>query len=179
MEKTTPRTRLHLPPPSAEGSWATSEASRRTMLGNRSKNTRPELALRRELRAVGLTGYRLRWPVPGAPRRSIDVAFVGRRIAVMVDGCFWHGCPEHGSAPSGNGGYWGPKLERNAARDRETTALLEDAGWTVLRFWSHANPAGCAAVVAHRCGAVSRRDPDFPLKLDEEGKNVMLDCPKI
>lgn len=150
MEKTIAGARLDQTPPSVEVSWATSEASRRTMLGNRSKDTRPELALRRELRALGLTGYRLHWRVPGAPRRSIDVAFVGQRIAVMVDGCFWHGCPEHSSTPSGNGGYWGPKLEKNAARDRETTSLLRDAGWTVLRFWSHEDPAACAAVVARR-----------------------------
>ncbi|MFF8917465.1 hypothetical protein ACF08M_30195 [Streptomyces sp. NPDC015032] len=101
MRKAAAGTRLDQSLPFAASSWATSEASRRTMLGNRSKDTAPELALRRELRALGLTGYRLGWRVPGAPRRSIDVAFVERRTAVMVDGCFWHGCPEHGSAPSG------------------------------------------------------------------------------
>lgn len=118
------------------------------MLGNRSADTRPELALRRALRRLGLTGYRLRRPVPGAPRRTVDVAFVGRRVAVMVDGCFWHGCPAHGSAPRANSGYWGPKLARNRERDAETTALLESAGWTVLRFWEHEDPEESAAAVA-------------------------------
>ena len=118
------------------------------MLGNRSTDTGPELSLRRELRALGLTGYRLRWPVPGTPRRSIDVAFVGARLAAFVDGCFWHGCPEHRSEPVGNSDYWSAKLARNAERDAETTALLEAAGWTVLRFWSHEDPADCAKQVA-------------------------------
>lgn len=136
----------------AAPSWATSPSVRNAMRGNRSRDTAPELALRAELRALGLTGYRLRWRVPGAPRRSIDVAFVGRRLAVMVDGCFWHGCPEHASAPRGNAWYWGPKLTRNVERDLETTAILRAAGWTVQRFWAHEEPRSCALAVAAELG---------------------------
>lgn len=154
MEKTRAGTRLDRLPPMAAGSWATSEASRRTMLGNRSRDTAPEVAIRRALRRLGHRGYRLRWKVPGAPRRSIDVAFVGRRVAVMVDGCFWHGCPQHGSSPGGNAAYWGPKLMRNAERDKETTGMLEAAGWTVLRFWSHEDPDACADVIRRALGPV-------------------------
>lgn len=140
-------TRLDETPPEDPDSWATSEASRRTMLGNRSKDTRPELELRRALRRRGLTGYRLRWKVPGAPRRSIDVAFVGRRLAVLVDGCYWHGCPQHFAVPKGNRAYWSKKVARNRERDLETTALLESAGWRVLRFWSHEDPEKCVNIV--------------------------------
>jgi DNA mismatch endonuclease, patch repair protein len=104
------------------------------------RDTGPEMAVRRLLHAVGLR-YRVCLKVPGAPRRTIGIAFTRAKLAVFIDGCFWHGCPEHGEVPVANRRWWVDKIERNRARDAETTALLEAAGWTVLRFWEHV-PAG-------------------------------------
>lgn len=112
----------------------------------RRRDTKPELDVRRLLHARGLR-YRVTYPVPGRPRRTIDIAFTRRRVAVFLDGCFWHGCPEHGTTPTANQEWWTAKLESNAARDRETTAHLEDRGWAVLRFWEHESPERVAAVV--------------------------------
>lgn len=106
------------------------------MLGNKRRDTSPELAVRRELHRRGLR-YRVDYPLPMAPRRRMDIAFTRVKVAVFIDGCFWHGCPDHGTSPTRNSDYWNPKLSRNASRDRETTALLEAAGWCVLRFWEH------------------------------------------
>lgn len=78
--------------------------------------------------------------VPGNARRSIDVAFSRARLAVFVDGCFWHACPEHGTDPSTNAEWWQWKLRGNVARDRDTDRLLEAAGWTVMRIWEHEDP---------------------------------------
>lgn len=75
-------------------------------------------------------------PLPGLRSRA-DIVFTKKRIAVYLDGCFWHGCPEHGSSPSANADYWLPKLARNRERDLAVTHVLESAGWTVLRFWEH------------------------------------------
>lgn len=113
------------------------------MQKQRSADTDPEVELRRELFAHGLR-YRVHFPVPGRARRSIDVAFTRVRLAVFVDGCFWHNCPAHGRQPGANPQYWDAKLQRNSVRDDETTRMLEDAGWTVLRFWEHV-PARQAA----------------------------------
>lgn len=98
----------------------------------RGRDTGIELRLRAALRSAGMRGYRLQH----GPRR-IDVAYVGRRVAVFADGCFWQGCPEHGAALKSNVGYWGPKLRRNAERDREADRELVGAGWVVFRFWEH------------------------------------------
>jgi len=98
----------------------------------RGRDTGPELALRKALRAAGLRGYRTNWGRP-----SIDVAFTRRRLAVFVDGCFWHGCPEHCKTPKTNRAYWVPKIARNAARDKESAAAWESRGWVVLRLWEH------------------------------------------
>ena len=76
-------------------------------------------------------------PVPGWPRRTMDIAWKGRRIAVFIDGCYWHGCPEHSSTPKINTAYWAPKIENNRRRDVETDGHLREMGWTVLRFWEH------------------------------------------
>ncbi|TIC84576.1 very short patch repair endonuclease [Nocardioides sp. GY 10127] len=110
------------------------------------RDTAPELALRRALHARGLR-YRVQMKVPGNRRRSIDVALTRVRLAVYVDGCFWHGCPEHGSTPRANSDWWRWKIERNRARDADTTASLEAAGWTVLRFWEHEDPSLAAVIV--------------------------------
>jgi DNA mismatch endonuclease, patch repair protein len=81
-------------------------------------------------------------------RRRTDVAFPARKVAVFVDGCFWHGCPQHGTWPRANAAWWRAKIEGNAARDRDTDARLTAAGWAVLRFWEHEGAAGAAAAVA-------------------------------
>lgn len=119
-----------------EGSWASSAATRKTMQANRSRDTRPELAVRSAVHARGLR-YRVAVrPVRGV-RRSADLVFTRARVAVFLDGCFWHGCPEHFHMPAINPDYWGPKISANAARDAETDALLAAEGWTVLRIWEH------------------------------------------
>ncbi|MEV7556170.1 very short patch repair endonuclease [Streptomyces sp. NPDC089795] len=110
------------------------------------RNTSPELAVRRLLHAAGLR-YRLQVKVPGMPRRTIDIAFPGAKVAVFLDGCFWHGCPEHATQPKSNAQWWREKLDKNMARDRETSELLAAAGWTVLRFWEHETPESVAARV--------------------------------
>lgn len=115
------------------------EVSRRMAVAPR-RDTAPELALRRALHAAGLR-YRVGLPVPGQRRRTIDVAFTRARVAVFVDGCFWHGCPEHGTQPQSNSAWWTTKLSANQARDRDTDRLLAEAGWTVLRIWEHEDPA--------------------------------------
>ncbi|MFG2483099.1 MULTISPECIES: very short patch repair endonuclease [Streptomyces] len=117
------------------------------------RNTTPELAVRRLLHAAGLR-YRLQVKVPGMPRRTIDIAFPGAKVAVFLDGCFWHGCPEHATQPKANAQWWREKLDKNMARDRETSELLAAAGWTVLRFWEHEAPESVAArVIDARRGA--------------------------
>ncbi|MFG2834742.1 very short patch repair endonuclease [Streptomyces zaomyceticus] len=118
-----------------------------------SKDTAAELAVRRLLHAAGLR-YRVEYPVPGMARRRIDVAFTSVKVAVLIDGCFWHGCPEHATHPKANAEWWRQKLDRNMARDRETTEHLETLGWTVLRFWEHEAPE---AVALHIAAAVRRR----------------------
>ncbi|WP_371600982.1 very short patch repair endonuclease [Streptomyces sp. NBC_00564] len=118
-----------------------------------SKDTQPELAVRRLLHASGMR-YRVEYPVPGMARRRIDVAFPGVKVAVLIDGCFWHGCPEHATRPKSNARSWHDKLDRNMARDAETTAHLRAAGWEVLRFWEHEAPEVVAVSIA---GAVQRR----------------------
>lgn len=100
------------------------------------RDTRPELKVRRALHAAGHR-YRVQYPVPGRPRRSIDIAFTRRRLAVFIDGCFWHRCPEHATFPASNSEWWGAKLDANAARDHDTNRVLGEKGWTVLRVWEH------------------------------------------
>jgi DNA mismatch endonuclease (patch repair protein) len=111
-----------------------------------SKDTGVELAVRRLLHAAGLR-YRVEYPVPGMARRRIDVAFTRARVAVLIDGCFWHGCPQHATQPKSNAEWWRNKLDRNMARDRETTEQLTALGWTVLRFWEHEDPKEVSAQV--------------------------------
>lgn len=100
------------------------------------RDTGPELALRKLLHAAGYR-YRVQYPVPGRPRRTIDVAFTKQRVAVFVDGCFWHGCTIHRTVPTANNAWWQEKLAKNLARDNETTAHLAALGWSVIRVWEH------------------------------------------
>ncbi|WP_245909091.1 very short patch repair endonuclease [Mycobacterium neglectum] len=107
------------------------------MAAIRRRDTKPEVKLRSELHRLGFR-FRKDHPirVDGKLIRP-DVAFTRRRIAIFVDGCFWHSCPEHGRQPGVNGQYWSPKLEGNARRDKAQTAALQLAGWTVFRCWEH------------------------------------------
>jgi DNA mismatch endonuclease (patch repair protein) len=82
------------------------------------------------------------------PRRTIDIVFPKAKIAVFLDGCFWHGCPEHATQPKANAAWWREKLDRNMDRDRETTEHLIGLGWTVLRFWEHEPPTAIAHQIA-------------------------------
>lgn len=117
-------------------------AAARLARANR-RDTTPERLLRRELHARGFR-FRVCYPVPGAPRRTIDIAFTRAQLAVFVDGCYWHGCPEHGTRPTSNAEWWQEKFAANAARDLDTNRLLEEAGWQVLRFWEHVEPTVAA-----------------------------------
>ncbi|QCB92190.1 very short patch repair endonuclease [Cellulomonas shaoxiangyii] len=107
------------------------------------RDTGAEMALRRALHALGLR-YRVAYPVPGQRRRTIDVAFTRSKVAVFVDGCFWHGCPEHGTMPRSNQEWWETKIGANRARDRDTDRVLGESGWTVVRIWEHAAPGAAA-----------------------------------
>jgi len=104
------------------------------MSGLARKDTAPELALRRALHARGLR-YRVAHPVPGNRRRTIDIAFTRREVAVFVDGCFWHGCPVHSRPVIANSRWWTEKLAANQARDADTNAWLTARGWRVVRVW--------------------------------------------
>ncbi len=118
-------------------------------------DTEPELALRRRLHAAGLR-YRVNHPPLAGLRRRADVVFTRQRVAVFVDGCFWHSCPQHSTAPKANASWWATKLEGNRTRDAETNRLLEDAGWIVLRFWEHEDPDSAAASVVEAVRARQR-----------------------
>jgi DNA mismatch endonuclease (patch repair protein) len=118
-------------------SWASTPGVRRRMQRQGSSNTGPEVALRRELHRRGLR-YRLHAAVvPGKLRRRVDIVFPRARVAVFVDGCFWHGCESHSKPSNTNASYWTPKIEGNRLRDADTTRLLEAAGWCVIRLWEH------------------------------------------
>jgi DNA mismatch endonuclease (patch repair protein) len=122
-------------------------------------STGPEIMIRRELHSRGLR-FRVNHPLlPGRP----DVAFTAARVAVFVDGCFWHSCPDHGLLPKNNRDWWRNKLERNVERDREKDAQLEEMGWTVVHVWEHEGPLEAADAIEqlwrsirHRCGQQAR-----------------------
>jgi len=130
-------------------SWATNDATRKSMLGNRSRDTQPELLIRRALHAQG---YRFRVDLrPEASLRTrADIVFTRQRVAVYIDGCFWHGCPIHATSPKSNSDYWTPKLARNIERDARSTTDLRDLGWLVLRFWEHESVADVVAQITSR-----------------------------
>lgn len=114
---------------------------------SRKRDTQPELLLRRELHRRGLR-YRVdRAPLPELSRRRADVVFSAAKVAVFVDGCFWHGCPIHGSRPTTNATWWATKLARTQERDRETTVLLEQHGWQVVRVWEHEEVVKTASAI--------------------------------
>jgi DNA mismatch endonuclease, patch repair protein len=126
------------PQPGPHPGSSSAEMSRR-MGAVRKRDNGPEMAVRRLLHAAGLR-YRVAWPVPGQRRRTIDIAFTRVRLAVFIDGCFWHGCPLHATSPKANAAWWAEKISTNRARDVDVTAQLEEIGWTVRRFWEHEVP---------------------------------------
>ncbi|MFF3413417.1 very short patch repair endonuclease [Streptomyces sp. NPDC002698] len=133
--------------PLPENSKASSVAVRANMQANRARDTGPELALRSLLHASGLR-YRVdARPIPEIRRRA-DVVFPRERVAVFVDGCFWHGCPKHSRPAKKNADFWSTKIKGNVERDTETNELLLSAGWTVLRVWEHDDPSTAAENVA-------------------------------
>lgn len=142
-----------------EGSWASSAANRKSMLGNRNRDTSPELAIRSLVHASGLRYRVAAKPLPKM-RRTADLVFRPTQVAVFVDGCYWHGCPEHFVLPKTNTDYWTAKIGRNQERDRETDERLTAAGWMVLRFWEHQSAEHCAAAV---CAAVRSRRSVTPV----------------
>lgn len=135
--------------PSAAGvSWASSPATRAVMRANRGRDTRPEIALRSAVHALGLR-YRVGIRPIKDVRRTADIVFVRARIAVFLDGCFWHGCPHHHRPAKGaTAQFWRDKIDGNKRRDRETDQRLRDAGWQVIRIWEHEEPAEAARHVA-------------------------------
>ncbi|WP_328594142.1 very short patch repair endonuclease [Actinomadura macrotermitis] len=120
---------------------------RKSMQSNKGRDTKPELALRRAVHALGLRYRVSARPLPDL-RRTADLVFTRAKVAVFVDGCFWHGCPEHHTKAATNAGYWAEKVRRNRERDEETNRLLTEAGWQVIRFWEHEDPLAAAEVVA-------------------------------
>ena len=147
-------------PTDPEWPQPTSAAASSIMRGNRWRDTSPETAVRSILHRRGhrflkrhtITLAGRRWTQP-------DAVFTRARVALFVDGCFWHRCPEHGTRPTANAAYWGPKLDRNVARDRDTDAQLAGLGWLVIRTWEHEDPLEIAdrvdAAVSARLAALA------------------------
>jgi len=119
------------------------------MQGTGRRDTAPELALRRALWRSGLR-YRVDAPPLGGVRRRADLVFTRARLAVFVDGCFWHACSRHASWPKINGAWWRAKIEANIVRDRDTDSTLRAAGWRVMRVWAHEDVARAARRIAAR-----------------------------
>jgi len=117
------------------------------MQANRSRDTKPELAVRVRLHAMGLRYRVCARPLPSV-RRSVDIVFGPSKTAVEVRGCFWHGCPEHFRLPSTNTDYWRAKIERNTARDLDTAERLAAAGWELIVVWEHESVDAAAERIA-------------------------------
>ena len=138
-------------------SWASTPAVRAVMRSNRGRDTKPEIAVRSAVHALGLR-YRVGMrPVPHL-RRTADLVFTRAKVAVFVDGCFWHGCPEHASWPKSNAQFWRDKIETNRARDADTDRRLRAEGWRVVRVWSH-EAAGDAAARIEDIVRAGKRQP--------------------
>ena len=126
------------------------------MQANRGRDTGPELAVRSSLHAAGLR-FRVCHPLPFDRRRRADITFTRVNLYVFIDGCFWHGCPDHFQTPKTNTPFWTQKIDSNKRRDQETTSRLEELGFTVLRFWEHQRPERIAAEIMKTYQAL--RDP--------------------
>lgn len=135
------------------------EHVRRQMEAIGRSDTAPELALRRELHRRGLR-FRLHRKLDFDRRRSADIVFPTERVAVFVDGCFWHYCPEHAVMPKNNAEFWRKKLEANRARDLDTVARLEREGWVVVRVWEHEKLSSAADRIEHLIVQLRRSNAD-------------------
>lgn len=125
------------------------------MRSNRSRDTKPELALRSAVHALGLRYRVAARPLPEI-RRTADLVFTRAKVAVFLDGCFWHGCPEHHTKAATNAGFWADKVNTNRDRDRNTDKRLSEAGWQSIRVWEHQDPKEAALEIA---AAVRARRP--------------------
>jgi DNA mismatch endonuclease (patch repair protein) len=126
----------------------TTPAVSAAMRGNTARETKPEIRVRS---ALHRQGFRFRKNLRIATQRravNADIVFVTHRVAIFIDGCYWHGCPAHGRIPATNRGYWEQKIGRNVKRDAETTQLLSEIGWKACRYWEHEDPDEVAAHVA-------------------------------
>ncbi|MUN38540.1 very short patch repair endonuclease [Actinomadura litoris] len=126
---------------------ASSEGVRKSMQANKGRDTKPELALRRAVHALGLR-YRVSMRPLTPVRRTADLVFTKAKVAVFLDGCFWHGCPQHHTKARTNADYWAEKVTRNQERDAETDRLLGEAGWQVIRVWEHEDVLKAATRIA-------------------------------
>jgi DNA mismatch endonuclease (patch repair protein) len=142
---------------------ASSDGVRKSMQSNKSRDTKPELALRRAAHASGLR-YRVAFRPLKSVRRTADLVFTRAKVAVFLDGCFWHGCPDHHTKAKTNADYWEDKVRRNRERDLDTDRLLLEAGWEVVRVWEHEDPQEAALHVAAIVGSrrAAPQNPDAP-----------------
>jgi DNA mismatch endonuclease Vsr len=134
------------PMPLPAESWASTPSVRSVMKANKGRDTGPERRIRTLLHAAGLRYRVSARPIPTV-RRTADIVFLGSRVAVFVDGCYWHGCPEHYRPSTKNGDFWRQKIDGNRQRDADTDRVLSESGWTVIRIWEHEDPAEAAAHV--------------------------------
>ena len=132
---------------SEEASFIDPTVSKR-MARIRGRDTKPEEALRKSLRSLGLKGYRVNFrPIPQF-RRTADIAFLSSKVVVMVDGCYWHRCPEHYRPATQRSTFWSTKIEGNVARDEETNRIFKEHGWLVIRIWEHEDALEAAGRIA-------------------------------
>jgi DNA mismatch endonuclease, patch repair protein len=127
---------------------ASSVAAKHRMEAGKPKDTKPEIELRIALRSLGLEHFQTNQKVIKGSRRDVDIVFPTQKIAVFIDGCFWHGCPKHGTWPKANSEFWFAKIQRNKKRDKDTNKKLRAAGWKVVRIWEHENPIRAAKKIA-------------------------------
>ncbi|WP_084369770.1 very short patch repair endonuclease [Microbispora sp. ATCC PTA-5024] len=142
-------------------SWASTPATRKSMQANRSRDTAPELALRRAVHALGLRYRVCARPIPQV-RRTADLVFTRAKVCVELRGCYWHGCEQHHRLPKANRGYWQEKIERNRRRDAALEDILAAAGWTLIVVWEHEDPHEAALrveEVVRRKGAGDDKGP--------------------
>jgi len=149
-------------------SWASSPAVRLVMRANRKRDTKPEIALRSAIHRAGLR-FRITQRVDVGAPVVVDILFRRAKVAVFVDGCYWHGCPLHGTSPRTNPGYWIPKIARNRERDIRIDDLLTRAGWLPIRVWEHEEfdqvvPKVVSAVRRRAHLSVGEGEPRRPVK---------------
>ncbi len=131
------------------------------MQANRGRDTKPELAVRSAVHRRGIRFRVSTRPQPELPRTA-DLVLRKTKIAVFVDGCYWHGCPEHHTRPATNAQYWTDKIAGNMERDVETTDYLQRAGWTVLRFWEHEDAESVADTIEQAVRSAKKRSTPSP-----------------